>query len=268
VNCTSTDGAGNAATSTFDIHVRDTTAPVLQAHANLIVEATGPGGATVTYTKPTAADTVSGATTVNCAAASGSTFPLGHTTVTCTSTDAAANTATSTFDIHVRDTTAPVITVPADFSVQASSSSGIVVTFATSATDTVDGTDPVICSPASGTLFPVGHTVVTCTTQDNAGNSSTQTLDVFVTTSQSIYDGAMSMLDVLSTLNGLHLSQSVYNSLRSQLITAGMSWINGDAVGACVDFNIFDASAQAQLSVGQYSQVAASITATRQTIGC
>jgi hypothetical protein len=114
----------------------------------------------------------------------------------------------------------------------------------------------------------VGHTVVTCTAQDNAGNSSSQTLDVFVTTNQVIYNGAISMLDVLGTLNGLHLSQSVYSNLRSQLITAGMSWITGDAPGACQDFEVFAASTAAQLSAGQYSQVGASIAATRQTLGC
>jgi len=268
VTCTSHDATGNTSTSSFDVHVLDTTAPTIQAHANLVIEATGPTGATGTYSVPTATDTVSGATTVTCAPSSGSTFALGHTTVTCTSHDAAGNAATGTFDVHVRDTTAPVITVPADFSLQASSSSGIVATFATSATDVVDGTDPVTCSPASGTTFAVGHTVVSCTAHDAAGNTSSASLNVFVSTSQTIYDGAISMLGVLNTLNGLQLSQSVYSDLRSQLITAGMSWISGDAVGACAAFDVFAASTQAQLSVGQYSQVGPSITATRQTLGC
>ncbi len=53
------------------------------------VDATTPAGATVTYTPPTAVDDDSPPTaTVNCSPASGSSFAIGTTTVTCTATDA------------------------------------------------------------------------------------------------------------------------------------------------------------------------------------
>ncbi|MCX6773381.1 MAG: HYR domain-containing protein, partial [Candidatus Micrarchaeota archaeon] len=55
----------------------------------------------------TATDSVDGSEEVTCDPASGSTFPLGTTTVTCTATDRAENTGTSTFKVTVKDTTAP-----------------------------------------------------------------------------------------------------------------------------------------------------------------
>lgn len=48
---------------------------------------TNPSGATVTFTKPTATDADGEPPTVTCNHTSGSTFPIGTTTVTCTASD-------------------------------------------------------------------------------------------------------------------------------------------------------------------------------------
>jgi hypothetical protein len=270
VTCSAHDAAGNqAAAQTFDVYVRDTIGPAMQPHADLVVEATSGAGATVSYTAPTATDTVSGAASVTCVAVSGAAFALGHTTVTCSAQDAANNVSSSTFDVLVRDTTAPVIAVPADFTVAAGSASSIVVTFAVTATDAVDGTDVVSCTPSSGAVFSAGHTVVSCTTHDNAGNAATSTtLDVFVTTSQSLSDATQAGTDLLDELGSLGLPQAVYDGLANQLYAAGNSLIqNGDAATAWQQFNAFDASAQAQLTPAQYSQVSPFIAATRAALG-
>ena len=87
----------------------DSTPPVLALPGNVVVEATGPSGAVVTFSA-SATDLVSGAVAVSFSPASGSTFPLGTTTVTASATDAAGNPATGSFTVTVRDTTAPVIT--------------------------------------------------------------------------------------------------------------------------------------------------------------
>lgn len=86
----------------------------------------------------------------------------------------------------VPDTIAPVITgVPADITVEASGPGGRVVTFTTpTATDNIDGSVAVVCSPESGTLFPIGTTVVSCTATDAAGNTATATFNVTVTDPQ------------------------------------------------------------------------------------
>src|SRR5581483_4846125 len=87
VTCSAHDAAGNSASSTFTVTVHDTTAPTIAAHANVAVEATGPAGAAVTYTSPTATDTVDGAVAVSCAPASGSVFAIATTAVTCSAHD-------------------------------------------------------------------------------------------------------------------------------------------------------------------------------------
>ncbi|MDH5243096.1 MAG: HYR domain-containing protein, partial [Chloroflexota bacterium] len=59
----------------------DTTPPVVTVPADITTEATGPSGAVVTYSA-SATDDVDGTLTPTCVPASGSTFPLGATTVT------------------------------------------------------------------------------------------------------------------------------------------------------------------------------------------
>ena len=113
VSCTAADGAGNASSPvTFTVTVRDTTAPVLGPVTNRTAEATSATGAAVTYGTPSATDAVGAS--VSCAPASGSTFAIGTSTVTCTATDAALNSSTKTFTVTVSDTLAPVVTATAN----------------------------------------------------------------------------------------------------------------------------------------------------------
>src|SRR5205807_9260408 len=82
--------------------VRDTTAPTLTVPGNITVNATGPAGAVVTYTA-SATDAVTASPTITCVPASGSTFPIGTTTVSCTAKDAANNvSAPKTFTVTVK----------------------------------------------------------------------------------------------------------------------------------------------------------------------
>jgi HYR domain len=179
VTCSSMDTHGNTGSASFQVTVQDTTPPVITVPADFAVEATGPSGAVVTYSV-SATDLVDGTDPVSCSPASGSTFALGATTVSCTSTDAHGNTGSASFQVAVQDTTPPVITVPADFAVEATGPSGAVVTYSVSATDLVDGTDPVSCNPPSGSNFFIRTTPVTCTSTDAHGNTSTATFKVTV----------------------------------------------------------------------------------------
>ncbi|MDP9469536.1 MAG: HYR domain-containing protein, partial [Chloroflexota bacterium] len=163
VTCTATDDAGNEATTTFSVIVQDTTAPVIASHGNETAEATGPNGALVTYTAPTATDTVDGPFAASCLPASGAQFALGTTTVTCSATDAAGNPATATtFTVTVTDTRAPAVTVPANQTVEATGPGGAAVTYTASAEDIVSGEVDVLCTPASDSTFPLGSTTVAC----------------------------------------------------------------------------------------------------------
>lgn len=112
ITYTATDNAGNVSDTAIVYALLDKTAPVLSGiPANITQTATGSSGATVTYTNPTATDPVSGSGAVNCTPVSGSTFALGTTTVNCTATDNAGNTATGTFNITVQDTAPPSVTI-------------------------------------------------------------------------------------------------------------------------------------------------------------
>jgi hypothetical protein len=157
----------------------DTTAPVVMAPANITAEATGPGGALVTFTV-TASDLVSGALIPTCDANSGDLFPLGTSAVTCSATDDAGNTGSDSFTITVVDTTAPVVTASANLSSVATSPAGAVVQFeAATASDLVDGVLTPTCDADLGDFFPLGNTTVTCTAADDAGNTGS---DSFVVT--------------------------------------------------------------------------------------
>jgi hypothetical protein len=179
VTATAGDQAGNSATSTFNVIVRDTTPPTLTLPAALVIEATSPAGALATF-HPTASDLVSGSETVICTPASGSTFPLGTTTVTASAQDAIGNTATGSFTVTVRDTTSPVLTLPPDLVLEATGPGGAVAIFTGSASDLVSGAVAVTFSQTSGTTFPLGTTIVNATAQDAAGNIATGKFSVTV----------------------------------------------------------------------------------------
>lgn len=78
------------------------------------------------------------------------------------------------------DTSQPVVTVPEDMTVPATSASGAVVTFSASATDDVDGTLTPTCVPSSGSTFPIGTNTVTCSATDAAGNTGSAQFTVTV----------------------------------------------------------------------------------------
>jgi hypothetical protein len=172
VSCTAEDAAGNQSDAqSFNVTVKDTTPPAITVPQPITAEATSAAGAKVTYTA-SATDVVDGAVTPSCSPASGSTFALGVTEVSCTAVDAAGNSATKKFDVTVKDTTAPTLTVPGDMSAAATSAAGAVVTYTATATDLVDPSPTVTCTPASGSTFGLGATQVKCTARDAAGNTS------------------------------------------------------------------------------------------------
>ena len=81
----------------------DTTPPVLSGiPENITVTTTSTSGAVVTWPAPTATDLVSGSVPVTCTPASGSTFAVGTTSVTCTASDALGNTASAGFTVTVQ----------------------------------------------------------------------------------------------------------------------------------------------------------------------
>jgi hypothetical protein len=72
------------------------------------------------------------------------------------------------------DATGPELDLPLDLSVQATSDAGAAVDYDASAHDQGDSQDvPLTCLPASGSVFPIGNTLVTCgPVADSLGNAS------------------------------------------------------------------------------------------------
>ena len=166
VSCSSSTGGGACS---FTVTVQDTQAPTITCPAN--VTANGSGPTVVNYPAPTANDNCPGVTAA-CVPASGSSFPLGTTTVTCTASDASqiSPDATCTFTVTVTPCT---ITCPAN---QVAWTSGTTATVSYPAPTTTGSCGTVTCTPPSGSSFNVGTTTVTCST--TAGPSCSFTVTV------------------------------------------------------------------------------------------
>jgi hypothetical protein len=157
--------------------VPDMAPPVLTVPSSFAVEATSAAGAVVTFAA-TGVDATDGVRPVACSATSGNRFPIGSTTIRCSTSDLSGNVAERSFTVTVRDTTAPRLTLPSPIVVLASWS--VSVGYAASADDIVSGSRPVTCVPVSGSSFKVGITSVTCSATDVAGNTATGSFTVTV----------------------------------------------------------------------------------------
>jgi hypothetical protein len=173
VRCFASDNYANLGEARFNVTVTGG-APPLELPGDIVEEATGPGGAVVTFTA-SAGD----GSPVTCTPASGSTFAVGATTVSCSATNS-AGTTTGSFTITVIDTTPPVITAPSLLEVEATSAAGAIATYVVTATDLVNGDVPVSCNPVSGSQFAMGATEVVCTAVDAAGNGDITSFQVIV----------------------------------------------------------------------------------------
>ena len=87
--------------------VEDTTDPNIAGQADIEVTTSNPDGRAVTFATPAASDIVDDDPSVSCDPDSGSLFPFGTTTVTCTATDDSGNSASTSFDVTVSRTEEP-----------------------------------------------------------------------------------------------------------------------------------------------------------------
>ncbi len=174
------DNAGNVeADKTLTIRI-DKTPPALALPPDQTLEATSASGAVATFT-PSATDALSGLASLTSVPPSGSTFPLGTTTVTVTAKDVAGNTSSGTFTVTVRDTVPPILGPVSNLSVEATSPAGAIVNFfLPPATDNLDPGPVVTATPPSGSNFPAGTTTVTVTARDASGNTTSKTFAMTV----------------------------------------------------------------------------------------
>ena len=182
VNCTSADPAGNNTAGSFHVVVQDV-APSLTVPSTITANSTGPTGVAVSYTV-TASDAIytPDQLPVNCTTTSGSTFPVGSSTVQCSVTDPAGTTVRASFQVVVNDVTPPMLTLPNTITTSATSASGAPVTYSATATDPDNSSAQltVACSPPSGGTFPIGGSTVNCSASDPSGNATHGSFKVVV----------------------------------------------------------------------------------------
>ena len=238
-----------SATDTVVIRVVDTTAPTLTLPGNMIVEATGPEGAVVTYSG-SASDLVSGSLPVGFSPASGSLFPLGVTTVTGVAQDAAGNLASGTFTVTVVDTTPPAIVSPGNLVVDSTSAAGAIVTYSATATDIVSSAVTVMSSHGSGSLFPIGVTTVTLTATDAAGNTSTTSFTI------TVLSPAQQLENLKDLVTSLPLSANEIAALMNKLEAATKSLEKGNESAAAGQLGAFVNQINALIQSGRLSAAA------------
>src|SRR5262249_3875163 len=146
----------------------------------IVVECAATAGTKVDFSATAASRCTTVPPTITFNPASGSLFSLGRAVVNCVAADDKGNTATCVFNVTVVDKTGPAITVPTGIVVPCAGPSGASVKFDASAHDLCDPNPTVVCTPQSGSVFPVGTTTVTCTAADSSGNTSSKSFSVMV----------------------------------------------------------------------------------------
>jgi hypothetical protein len=164
-------------------------------------------------------------------------------------------------DFRPADTTPPVLSLPPDLTVPATSPAGATVFFTATATDAVDGPVPVLCQPSSGTVFPIGTTTVTCAATDSHSNTATGTFTV------TVLSPAQMLSTLIATAAGLNFQQGV-NLLKSAL----NNFNQGNTDDACDQLTAFINKVHAQsgksLSAVEANQLLLAAADVQRALGC
>lgn len=123
----------------------------------------------------------------------------------------------------------PTLTLPVNVVVDATSPGGAIVSFAATANDDEDGAFLPACTPASGSLFAIGTTTVSCTATDSGGLDATGSFTVTVL-------GATAQIDALiADVTGVG-PRSLENTLR----VARAAIVAQRPLTAAVTLTVFD----------------------------
>src|ERR1035441_3552460 len=177
---TASDSCGNSTNCSFTVTV--TRPPIaLICSSNITVTATSSNGAVVFFSN-SASGGCSPPPSVNAMPPSGSTFPIGITTVFTTASDNCGTSTNCSFTVRVNPPVHPpiVLNCSSNITVNASSSSGASVFFTVTASGGCSPPPMVVANPPSGSTFPIGTTTVNATASDNCGNSTNCSFTVTV----------------------------------------------------------------------------------------
>jgi hypothetical protein len=129
------------------------------------------------------------------------------------------------------DTTPPVLNLPDDKIVEATSPAGAVVTFQATASDEVSGTLPVTLSHESGSVFPLGTTTVQASATDEFGNTATGSFTITVQDT------------IAPTITNLVASPSRLAPVNHKLVSVALTATVNDAADATPKIRIVNITA-------------------------
>ncbi|HEX5822923.1 MAG TPA: HYR domain-containing protein, partial [Candidatus Limnocylindrales bacterium] len=223
-------------TISFMVDVIPNTPPEITVPADQTAEATSASGAVVSFTASAIDAEDAPPPTPTCAPVSGSTFPLGTTTVNCSVTDSGGLSDTGSFHVTVRDTTAPTLVgMPADMTLTTNNPAGATLTYTKpTATDTVDPSPGVVCAPASGSTIPVGTTTVTCTATDASGNPRSASFHVTVNLNSTVTWTARWGEPLGSADNTINVNGNRSIPIKVEIFANGVEQTSGNAVVSVV----------------------------------
>ena len=175
VTWTATDSSGNSASATQIIVVEDTTSPVIETPESIVSNAITKLNNILILDEISVIDSISEVEITNDAP---SYYEFGETIVTWTATDSSGNSASATQSITIIDTSAPILTVPENITIDAVNIETFIEVGLASAEDIIDNSPTIIHDAPE--VFPLGETIVTWTATDKFGNisSSIQTISV------------------------------------------------------------------------------------------
>ena len=218
-----TDPSGNSTTCTQIITVNDDTKPVLVG----VLPGTTNGQCLSDVPAAPSTSSIAALYTDNCSGAL--TAVLTNTTTSGNNasgwtrkyfynvSDVSGNTTIACVTYSGKDNVAPTINCPSNISVVANIKQGVQaganVSFTATASDNC-GTPTLTYSPASGSFFPVGTTVVTVTANDGNGNIKTCTFNVTVSCTTPVFTQCPSDVTV-NTAAGLCSAVVNYSAIAS-----------------------------------------------------
>lgn len=196
ISITAVDDSPLAADDNYTVNENSTLdTPIL---SGVLTNDSDPEGASITAVW--ASDPTNGALTLN-SDGSFTYIPnlnyIGTDSFTYKVNDGSLDSTTATVNITVRDNIPPVIDSHSDvFAVNDLGVDGAIVTYTSPAvTDNLDAPSTATCLPASGSLFAIASTTVTCTATDAAGNVATP-----VTFKVGVYDNESPIITLIGTL--------------------------------------------------------------------
>jgi hypothetical protein len=169
ITWTATDASGLTELATQTVTVADHESPQVMLPANVVVP-NDPGLASA-FVNVGVAQVDDNCPNNSINEPANGVYPVGITNVVWTATDESGNTGSATQLVTVKDVEAPTIDLPSALTVNATSPAGALVSFASFGHDNV-GVTSFSCTPVSGTRFPIGRTLVSCSAVDAAGNKS------------------------------------------------------------------------------------------------